>query len=516
MSPACRSPLISPPGVITAPSHSQQYKAGAPRSLTCRGHFADVRMEIGMLQRQATIAEDIGEVPPIVYDVLRSQGKPLDTGVRTFMESRFRADFSSVRIHTDAIAARSAAAVNAKAYTVGRHVAFAEGRYSPGSAAGRSLLAHELTHVMQQRTYGTSSSGLIVAGAYTAAERDASTMADQTMSSASGIQVQAARSGLAREARHHDVTEPVTSMTTMHAHACASSTPALCLQRQPSEPTPSTACRNSDDIERTRSGYAGRYGPSVAVYPHQIVAGDTLYALARATKTDNNVHVIGHYDAELARLNTDINTSRIGNCALLLRGWTDPAIGRLPTIGVGPGTGVIPADVRDAVATIYSEQTGTSANAREQQKYIWFSIRTRLQLGMHGPALSDVLREGGYFGRGTPDYQEATRDLNRSLPTLAAVVQILNMVQATYMSPIPHDAGPYYFHWRRRGTPESCYQRDHTRRPSDAKERQCARTFAIDRFGPKGLHPDLSWLRRLPGDTAAPDERIGSMYVYPY
>jgi hypothetical protein len=104
----------------------------------------------GQLQRSATSAEDVDEVPPIVYDVLRSPGRPLDTGVRTFMESRFGADFSGVRIHTDARAAESAAAVNANAYTVGQHVAFGEGRYAPGSGTGRSLLAHELTHVLQQ------------------------------------------------------------------------------------------------------------------------------------------------------------------------------------------------------------------------------------------------------------------------------------------------------------------------------------------------------------------------------
>lgn len=104
----------------------------------------------GMLQRSATSAKDAGEAPPIVYEVLRSAGRPLDDRVRMLMESRFGADFSGVRIHTDARAAESAAAVNANAYTVGQHVAFNEGLYSPASSRGRSLLAHELTHVVQQ------------------------------------------------------------------------------------------------------------------------------------------------------------------------------------------------------------------------------------------------------------------------------------------------------------------------------------------------------------------------------
>ena len=66
------------------------------------------------------------------------------------MEPQFGHDFSSVRIHADAAAAESATAVNALAYTVGRDIVFAADRYAPATAAGRRLLAHELTHVVQQ------------------------------------------------------------------------------------------------------------------------------------------------------------------------------------------------------------------------------------------------------------------------------------------------------------------------------------------------------------------------------
>ena len=66
------------------------------------------------------------------------------------MESQFGYDFSRVRIHADAAAAESALAVNALAYTVGRDIVFAAGRYAPATPAGRGLLAHELTHVVQQ------------------------------------------------------------------------------------------------------------------------------------------------------------------------------------------------------------------------------------------------------------------------------------------------------------------------------------------------------------------------------
>src|SRR5205823_1825863 len=90
-------------------------------------------------------------VPPIVHEVLRSPGEPLDRETRAFMEPRFGHDFSQVRVHTDDRALKSALAVNALAYTVGRDVVFAAERYRPGTVEGRRLLAHELTHTIQQR-----------------------------------------------------------------------------------------------------------------------------------------------------------------------------------------------------------------------------------------------------------------------------------------------------------------------------------------------------------------------------
>ena len=88
--------------------------------------------------------------PSIVHEVVGSGGRPLDTTTRTFFESRFGHDFGAVRIHDDTQAARSASAINADAYTVGNHVAFGQGGYAPGSRDGLRLLAHELTHVVQQ------------------------------------------------------------------------------------------------------------------------------------------------------------------------------------------------------------------------------------------------------------------------------------------------------------------------------------------------------------------------------
>ena len=91
-------------------------------------------------------------VPPIVHEVLRSPGQPLDANTRAFMEPRFGHDFSTVRVHTDSKAAESARAVDAAAYTVGRNVVLGKGQNTAGTETARRLLAHELTHVVQQNS----------------------------------------------------------------------------------------------------------------------------------------------------------------------------------------------------------------------------------------------------------------------------------------------------------------------------------------------------------------------------
>lgn len=96
-------------------------------------------------------AVPVVDAPPLVHHVLRSSGQPLDSGTRGVMESRLGHDFSSVRVHTDGQAGRSARELGALAFTTGRDIVFAPGQFAPHTEAGRRLLAHELTHVVQQR-----------------------------------------------------------------------------------------------------------------------------------------------------------------------------------------------------------------------------------------------------------------------------------------------------------------------------------------------------------------------------
>ena len=96
------------------------------------------------------------EAPPIVSEVIQSGGKLLDENTRSFMENRMGYDFSNVKIHTGSVAAKSAHSINALAYTTGNNIVFNEGQYAPETMRGKRLLAHELTHVVQQKSVGSA------------------------------------------------------------------------------------------------------------------------------------------------------------------------------------------------------------------------------------------------------------------------------------------------------------------------------------------------------------------------
>ncbi len=138
----------------------------------------------GILRRKSGGPRASAAVPSSVHEAIKLPGQPLDAVTRASMEPRFGQDFSHVRIHTDSQAAHSALAVDALAYTVGRHVVFGAGHYAPQTRHGDRLLAHELTHVMQQNMADsqiTPLSGLAINQPGDAYEREADTTADRVM-----------------------------------------------------------------------------------------------------------------------------------------------------------------------------------------------------------------------------------------------------------------------------------------------------------------------------------------------
>jgi hypothetical protein len=117
--------------------------------------------------------------PASVDRALARSGSPLEPALRKDMEQRFGHDFSRVRVHLDAQAHQSAWDVNAHAYTVGNDIVFGEGRYLPATHEGRRLLAHELTHVLQQGQGGLLGNGMSVQG--DAFERQANAVSEEVI-----------------------------------------------------------------------------------------------------------------------------------------------------------------------------------------------------------------------------------------------------------------------------------------------------------------------------------------------
>jgi Domain of unknown function (DUF4157) len=181
--------------------------ADAAIALAVQPQMLDARAVLA-LQRAAgnagvtTLLSDEERSP--VRDVVDSGGgEPLDGGTRSLMESRFDNDFSDVRVHTDAKASDSAKSVNAHAYTVGSNVVFRSGMYEPESERGQRLLAHELTHVVQQRSGPVSGTpaagGILLSDPSDAFEQAAERNADRVMAGDATSAGPAATSAVQRE-----------------------------------------------------------------------------------------------------------------------------------------------------------------------------------------------------------------------------------------------------------------------------------------------------------------------------
>lgn len=176
-------PVPKPP-VTRASSNLLRRKCACGGSPGPSGECAECRKKRLALQRKATKPTEPSPVPPIVHEVLRSPGQPLNPETRAFMEPRFGHDFGGVRVHTDTRAAESARAVNALAYTVGQDIVFATHRYGAGDPRNLQLLAHELAHTVQQGapTGGVGADQLEIAPADAPSERQAETSAAAILS----------------------------------------------------------------------------------------------------------------------------------------------------------------------------------------------------------------------------------------------------------------------------------------------------------------------------------------------
>jgi hypothetical protein len=191
---------------LDTPELAQVIRAGAAGR-------PDVVGPAGMLGLQRTVGNGgvgamLDDDRSPVHDVVGSSGAPLDADTRADMESRLGHDFGDVQLHTDSAAHDSAVGVNANAYTVGSHVVFQRDRYDPTSTEGRTTLAHELTHVVQQRSGpvdgAPAAGGIQVSDPGDRYEREAAATAERAVSApavdAAGPVVAAAPAAVQRDA----------------------------------------------------------------------------------------------------------------------------------------------------------------------------------------------------------------------------------------------------------------------------------------------------------------------------
>ena len=122
----------------------------ADRVMAASAHSAVSEAPPRIQRFTGQLTEGSESAPPSIDHVLSSPGRPLEPSLQRDMGQRFGHDFSRVRVHTDAAAERSARDVNANAYTVGHNIVFGARQFAPGTHEGRRLIAHELTHVVQQ------------------------------------------------------------------------------------------------------------------------------------------------------------------------------------------------------------------------------------------------------------------------------------------------------------------------------------------------------------------------------
>jgi hypothetical protein len=165
--PRCSSTVASGPGApvqrkpaISVPGDACEREADSVADAVMRMPAPVQRActTIQTMRAPSTRADAQADVGHAVSESARG-GAPLSEDVRGYFEPRFGRDFSRVRVHADGGAARSARALQARAYTFGRHIVFGAGEYAPATVAGKRLLAHELTHIVQQGQSATQVAG---------------------------------------------------------------------------------------------------------------------------------------------------------------------------------------------------------------------------------------------------------------------------------------------------------------------------------------------------------------------
>jgi hypothetical protein len=162
----------------TAVDRTHDRSQGAPEHSVSNSLVQRLLRSTGVMRKDrmagATVDDDLARS----IQARRGGGAPLEPSTRRDLEPAMGDDFTDVRVHTDADADRMNRAVQAEAFTTGSDIFFRQGAYNPTSSDGRKLLAHELTHVVQQRS-APAGGGMRVSSPDDATEREASTAAER-------------------------------------------------------------------------------------------------------------------------------------------------------------------------------------------------------------------------------------------------------------------------------------------------------------------------------------------------
>jgi Domain of unknown function (DUF4157) len=314
----------------------------------------DTTPPLPWVQREAG---DVSAAPSrsVAATALRGQGagRPLDAASRGFMEPRFGHDLSGVRIHTDAAAARGARLLNAHAFTVGNDVYFAQGRYDPATLPGRTLLAHELTHTIQQ---GGAAGGAValssaaVSHPNDASEREAESVAHHVAGGSPGAPA-------------------ISSAPTAIQRQEDAGTPASDPSQAPTGPIPagpaaagqsSAAAQVEAALSQVPEGASGGVGDFPAAF--SILNGlsmDDMLATMAVLEAHGQVEVLYAHIAEATGL--DVPRLRVALQAMRLNRTDQRGLVVGDLLQFASDLGAIPPDQRQAVCRYLLATQGTAA-----------------------------------------------------------------------------------------------------------------------------------------------------------
>ncbi|HYW14089.1 MAG TPA: DUF4157 domain-containing protein [Longimicrobium sp.] len=255
-------------------------------------------------------------VGPVARDVLQRPGQPLDAGTRSAMEARFDHDFSRVRVHSDSEAARAAGSLGARAYTVGRNIVFGRDEYAPGNRSGKTLLAHELAHVVQQGRSPIDTRSVEPAGS--PAEREAHAAAAAVAGGGGPVRVTAASQGINRDvgwAQRGPLPDPYgMGYNTILTHAGAPAEPAI------RDLASLEKADLSVDVQEFWAMPAGRADAVLALQPHAKGTGAEAWFPILRTMPANPMALLDPYSGAPSPVKAHFVQGRSDRKALILGG----------------------------------------------------------------------------------------------------------------------------------------------------------------------------------------------------